>query len=236
MRPLKSKSEIRPGVSEKRFLRAARHYVEGAYPNPDRVGCPGWLRLEGLAHRECPPMGHMDDIEHIATCSPCFIEYQAIRKKWKRSRLIFHWGRAVAVILVFASLSMLTRHFLAGSKVPIETAGGPTRESMIDLRPYETLRGDGSQRPSPGPLILEQAKLNLRVLLPIGSVEGRYVFKLLDSSGAPQIETAGDGVIRDGITTVQAPFDLRSLRRGTFTLTVRRAVAFATAAYPAEIR
>src|SRR5262249_46288167 len=118
----------------------------------------------------------------------------------------------------------------------IETASAPTREGTLDLRPYEALRGDGSQRPSPGPLILERAKLNLRVLLPIGSAEGRYVFKLLDPSGAPQLETAGNGLIRDGITTVQAPFDLRSLRRGTFTLTVRRAVAFATTTYPVRIR
>ena len=236
MKPLKSKSDMLPGVSEERFLRAARHYVEAAYPNPDRVGCPGWQRLEGLARRECPSMGHMDDIEHIATCSPCFIEYQAIRKEWKRRQAVFYWGRAVAGILVLASLSVVTRHFLAGSKAPIETTSGLTRKGTIDLRPYEALRGDGSLTRNPGPLRLERTKLNARVLLPIGSVEGRYVFKLLDATGAPQLETAGDGVIRDGITTVQAPFDLRSLPRGTFTLTVRRAVAFATTEYPARIR
>ena len=235
MKLLKSKGDIVQGVSEEKFLRAARRYVETAYPNPDRFGCPGRRRLEGLAHRKCPPAEHMDDIEHVATCSPCFVEYQAIRTGWKRRQAILYWGGAVAVILLFAGLALVTRHF-AVPKGSIETANGPIHERMIDLRPYETLRGDGSQGRNPGPLILERAKLNLRVLLPIGSVEGRYVFKLLDPAGAPRLETAGDGVIRDGITTVQAPFDLRSMRPGMFTLTVRRAAAFATTTYRAEIR
>lgn len=235
MKP-RNKSDIVPGVSEERFLRAARRYVEAAYPNPDRFGCPERQRLEGLARRNCSPAEHMDDIEHIATCSPCFGEYQAIKKALKRRQVMLYWGGAVAVILVLAIMPVVTRHFLAGPKVPIETASGAAREGTIDLRPYETLRGDGSRPRNRGPLILERAKLNVRLLLPIGSVEGRYVFELLDSTGAPRFETAGDGVIRDGITTVQAPFDLRSLRQGMFTLTVRRAAAFATASYPAEIR
>lgn len=237
MKLLKSKGNIVQGVSEEKFLRAARRYVETAYPNPDRFGCPGRPRLEGLAHRKSSLAEHMDDIEHVATCSPCFIEYQALRNAWKRRQVILWLGSAAAVILVLASMPVIARHFLAGPKAPVEIASGATTpEGTIDLRPYETFRGDSTQARNPGPLILERAKLNARVLLPIGSVEGRYIFKLLDPTGAPRFETAGDGVIRDGITTVQAPFDLRSLRRGMFTLTVRRAAAFATTTYQAEIR
>src|SRR5215472_7362515 len=89
MRPLKSRSDIVAGVSEEKFLRAAREYVKWAYPNPDRVGCPGRARLQTLAHRKCSIADHMGEIDHIVTCSPCFVEYHAIRRAWKWTRIGF---------------------------------------------------------------------------------------------------------------------------------------------------
>src|SRR5438552_19168078 len=120
MKPLKSKSEILPGVSEERFLRAARRYVETAYPNPDRVGCPGRERLEAIAHRKCSPADHMHDIDHIATCSPCFVEYQAIRTAWKRKRAALAATGVAAAVMVaaFSGIFVLGDRGAPASKPP----------------------------------------------------------------------------------------------------------------------
>jgi hypothetical protein len=74
------------------------------------------------------------------------------------------------------------------------------------------------------------------ILLPIGSGDGQYVLRLLDATGAIRAETTGSAMIKNYVTTVEAPFDLRSLPPGRFTLTVRRAAALASTSYPVEIR
>jgi hypothetical protein len=244
MKLLKSKSDIVPGVSEERFLRAARQYVETAYPNPDRVGCPGRERLEGLAHRKCPPADHMQDIDHIATCSPCFVEYQAIRKAWKRRRLAFAaTGVAAAVgIAVFSGIFLFGERGTPAAKPPTikpaEIAKEVHRRRVVDLRPYERFRGDGGPQPrqQPGPVILERAILDLTIQLPVGSEAGKYLFELVDSGGSRRLEASGDAIIKGYITTAEVPFDLRGLSPGPFTLTVRRVDEPEPAPYPVEIR
>ena len=78
--------DIVPGVSEKKVIRAAREYVASAFPNPDRIGCPGRQRLEALAlQTSAPDAGYLN---HLMTCSACFIEYQAIWKARKQKRAL----------------------------------------------------------------------------------------------------------------------------------------------------
>jgi hypothetical protein len=43
-------------------------------------------------------------------------------------------------------------------------------------------------------------------------------------------------VIKDYVTTVAVPFDLREVPAGRFTLTVRRAAEVAAASYSVEVR
>lgn len=85
-------------------------------------------------------------------------------------------------------------------------------------------------------MILNRALLELTIQLPIGSEEGKYRFSLTDSTGAPKLETSGEGIIKSYITTVEAPFDLRAVLPGQYTLTVRRVDGLAEVPYPVEIR
>lgn len=244
MKPLKSKSDIVPGVSEEKFLRAARRYVELAYPNPDRVGCPGQQCLESLAHRKCSAAEHIQDVHHIATCSPCFVEYQAIRRAWKRKRLaLAATGVAAAVVVVIFSGIFL----FGGRGVPVanspavqpaEIAKEVHQKRVIDLRPFERFRGEGGTeaRRRHDPVILERAMLDLTIQLPVGSEEGKYLFELVDSSGIQRLQTSGDAFIKHYITTAEAPFDLRELSPGQFTLAVRRVDQPEPTPYPVEIR
>lgn len=153
MRLLNRKPDIVPGVSEDRFLGAARRYVESAYPNPDRVGCPDRQRVDALARRKCSPADHMGEVDHIATCSPCFVEYQAIRRAVKRRRVVLSAGglAAAIVVSVFSGLLLLRDH---GVTVPqplarpsAEIAKDVRQKRVVDLRPYERQRGGGDSEP-----------------------------------------------------------------------------------------
>src|ERR1051325_9353741 len=120
---LNRKPELVPGVSEDRFLGAARRYVESAYPNPDRVGCPDRQRLDALARRKCSPADYMGEIDHIIKCSPCFVEYQRIRSALKRRAVLTAGGVAATalVAIMFAGVFLLSDHGATVAQPPAKT-------------------------------------------------------------------------------------------------------------------
>jgi len=234
--------EILPGLSEERLLRAARDYVASAFPNPERVGCPGRQRLNVLARQTTAP--DENDLDHLMTCSDCFLEYQAIRKAWKQMRaaIIGTLVAASVAVIVFSGVAILRRQPepgpIAPAKRPAEVAQAQLRNALIDLRPFENHRGEAANpaQGRPEPPVLDRGNLLLTILLPIGSLEGQYVFKLVDSNDSPRVETSGNAAIKDYVTTVAVPFDLREVPAGRFTLTVRRAAEVAAASYTVEVR
>jgi hypothetical protein len=243
MRWRKSESDdIVPGVSEEKLIRAARDYVSSAYPNPDRVGCPGRESLEAFARQ----ISALDEnaLDHLMTCSACFIEYHAVLKAWKQKRTatIGTLIAATLALIVIAGV-LISRHYGAAPAIvpenqPVEVAQESIRRALIDLRPLEKVRGgvpnkSGNNLSRP---VLDRAKLLVTIQLPTGSPEGRYVFQLLDSNGTPVLETSGQAVIKDYVTTAEAPFDLLTVSTGRFTLTVRRTVEVVTAPYTVEVR
>jgi len=240
MKPFGSESDdILPGISEERFLRAARNYARSAYPNPGRLGCPGSSRLEAIARRKHFPK--QDESDHIATCSPCFIEYESIRKSWKRRRAAIIGTTATAALAIVAggAILLFTSEWIRIPNIPatksIEIANETARTRTVDLRPYETVRGEAS-RPSELPIVLERDKWDLLVQLPVGSEEGEYFFELTDTTGNRRVEASARAVINNYITNAKVRFDLRGLAPGRFTLTVHREGVAAPAAYPVEVR
>jgi hypothetical protein len=241
MRWRKSASDdIIPGISEERLIRAGRDYVASAFPNPNRVGCPGRKGLEVLARQSSAP--DQNDIDHLMTCSACFVEYHAIRKAWKRKKAVT-FGTLVAAalaLMVFSGVVLYRHHIevnrIAPAKRPVEMAQEQVRHALIDLRPSERSRGESANTTHANTPILDRANLLVTILLPIGSPEGKYVFQIVDSNNSPRVETFGDAVIKDYITTTEAPFDLRAVSAGHFTLTVRHAGEVASASYTVEVR
>jgi hypothetical protein len=240
MRWRKSASnDIVPGVSEERLVQAGRDYAASAFPNPDRIGCPGRECLEALARRTAMPDG--DDIDHLVTCSPCFIEYQTILKASKQKRAVIIGTLVAAALALIVFFGVVISRRLATpitpAKQPVE-AQKQILKAVIDLRPFERVRGDSPSavRSRPSLPVLDRADLLVTIQLPTGSPEGQYFFQLLDSSGSPRAEASGDAVIKDFVTTVEAPFDLREIPAGHFTLAVRRTVALGSASYAVEVR
>lgn len=229
-----------PGISEEKLLRVGRDYVASAFPNRGRVGCPGRKRLEVLARQRAVP--GQDDIDHLMTCSNCFTEYHTIRTASRqKTAAIIGTLVAAAVAVIVISGVVIFRHRTTASatapaKRPVEVAHAPARNALVDLRPFETSRGESENSGRLSPPVLERANLLVTILLPVGSPAGQYVFQFLDSNGVPLIATSGNAAIRDYVTTAVALFDLRAFAAGRFTLTVRKSGETAAASYTVEVR
>jgi hypothetical protein len=142
---------------------------------------------------------------------------------------------------MFAGVFLLSDHGATVAQPPAKTpeiAKDVRQKRVVDLRPYERQRGGADTEPSrqPGPVFLDRSLLELTIQLPIGSEEGRYRFTLTDAAGVQKLEISGEAIIRNYITTVEAPLDLRAMSPGRYTLTVRRIDGIADAPYPVEIR
>ena len=81
---------------ERKILELASEYVRSGFPNPERLGCPGSEALKSIAGRHLKFPEAEDIVDHIATCSPCFLEYHAIRRRSRR-RLV--GGTALCCLL-----------------------------------------------------------------------------------------------------------------------------------------
>jgi len=217
------------GTTEEDFLRAARQYVASAYPNPDRVGCPGRDRLEALARHEWQHDDFLQNVEHVVNCSACFVEYHAIRKARKRKRAAVAGitGGVLLTLLVFSFITLISRHrtdIAAPLRTPAPVAREEARNVAVDLRPIEPNRGELSteRHKSVGHIVLHRANVTLSIQLPIGSEEGEYLVQVHDLAGTARLDASGNAVIRNYVTTLEVPLDLRALTPGQFKLTVRR--------------
>ena len=66
---------------EKRLLRVLKRHLSRDFPNPKRIGCPPKQELELLA-AEPAKVGNWV-VEHLLSCSPCYLIYSGILRKQK---------------------------------------------------------------------------------------------------------------------------------------------------------
>jgi hypothetical protein len=202
----------------------------GANPNPTREGCPPREALISLARRQVPvgdPVGG-----HVSKCSPCYREMRAIqqaegiRPADERRTSRAWWPAAAAAVLVFAA--GLTAWLAYGRSQPAPTPG-PERivasaepvAVTLDLRKYGVTRSDTPADDLP-PLVLPRAKVNLTLLLPVGSEPGEYEVRVLDASGRAAAEARGRAEITTFVSRLEAELDLRTVSAGVCQLELRR--------------
>ena|ERR1700722_8849792 len=68
-----------------RLKRQLQRVVLRAYPNPNRIDCPGDAAIEEVARRAVADItGNMEDTpayNHITHCSPCYAEFLDVRRR-----------------------------------------------------------------------------------------------------------------------------------------------------------
>jgi hypothetical protein len=53
-------------------------------PNPERIGCPKWAALTGVA-ADLGPLGSDSILDHVRECAACLDELRDLRKSGRRS-------------------------------------------------------------------------------------------------------------------------------------------------------
>src|SRR3954466_14737426 len=81
-----------------------------AYPNPNRIGCPGSDVIRAIA-KNTLPLDHPAR-EHLAKCSPCYAEFKQFRRQIAKraARLRLVGGMAALVAVAVLSWALLVRN------------------------------------------------------------------------------------------------------------------------------
>lgn len=189
------------------------HLLLNAYPNPQRVDCPGDTITRRLAHRRLE-IDH-PAVMHIGRCSPCFREFKAFQIKFLRRRAVL---RAMSIATVVAVISSASTYLLLRQPWRDNQA----REAIVNLQEHPIFRGADDISLIPKPIMLPRGRLTLRIRLPVASEPGTYEVEFLRPGDSDPIARASGQAEMIGNQaelhiTADAP-----LRPGAYVLGVRR--------------
>jgi hypothetical protein len=209
------------------------------FPNPERKGCPGTQILRDLAYRSRP----IRDAawEHVTHCSPCFREFLDLRTEAKQRvesehRRAIRRRTALAAIAVAVAGGGIAAYevFHRGGLQPSEGLG-PYLPALLDLRDTSMPRGAEGQRARTQPHILPAKRLDLTILLPVGSEPGPYEVQFLKDVDKPLLSVSGGATVENRITVVRTKLNLARQAPGNFLIGLRQPPSNWTF-YPVTIR
>lgn len=209
------------GREEQRLLELATEYVRSGFPNPERLGCPGSEALKSIAGRHLKFPEAEDIVDHIATCSPCFLDYHAIRRRLRR-RLV--GGTALCCLLGLLLTGLIWR-FATPVRPRNETVAQqpPTAlKAVLDFRNRTAERSDRKQSPNESfTPHLRRARLDLNIELPVGVEDGLYSLQFRNQVGQSVVNTIGTAAWDGSAETLAVAVDLRNLPPGDYILAIR---------------
>lgn len=220
---------------EKRLLTAAEAIARTEFQCPERSGCPGNQTLRLLALRDSSLQPEPDLIDHVATCSPCFIEYSRIRAAHQFRVRVSYAFISVAIVVGLVAIGR-TLHVPFGrlsiSQKEASPPPKPREDLVVDLRMWGAFRsGAPGSQPMQGPLRFPRARLSLSIYLPVGSEEGAYDAALVDSSERSLRQATGEARLRNFVQILPIKLDLSDVPPGLYELRIRR-TAMPWNAYP----
>ena len=120
--------------TEKRLVKMASAVLRADCPNPERIGCPSSSAVEAVVARRLASPDFDNVVDHIATCAPCFEEYNRQRQRYRLRN-------AGAVVLGCAALLVLAFFWKYGpAKQPhprelvAKDASAPALAATLDYR------------------------------------------------------------------------------------------------------
>lgn len=205
-----------------------------AYPNPERIGCPGDEITRKIAQKKLP-VDH-PALEHVAQCSPCFRDIRNFQAEWARSRARIRTAVAAAVVaVVTAGLTYVALRppwkknpqTVARVERPQPEQGAPKQPSQNAVLNFEMLsqeRGVGERTTQPLEMQrIPRGLLSLSMYLPKGSEPGEYQVALLRSKSdqTPLASASGTARIENGLTVLAISIDCSHIEAGTYVIAFR---------------
>ncbi len=215
-----------PDVIEKFFLKAN--------PNPERAGCPGRDTLKAIAENTLP-VEHPARL-HLASCSPCFGEFQQLKEVHRASRLKFKKTVLLAALAACFLFGVVGLHLLTrNANAPVATISSSLVRT-IDLYNVGTVRGVEPSRIVDS-VLLPAAAVKLRLILPRFSQPGPYRIAVVrDKTGkTPLAEGIGATVVDGPRQVVTVMLNLRSAPSGSYLLSSTHGDDEASYYYPVKI-
>jgi hypothetical protein len=209
---------------EKRILDILSRGLSTEFPNSTRTGCPGSAILEGIASHATPLSASEAWLDHLGSCSACFQDFTAIRRKLRTRRGYKVGGGLAVVVAVFALWMGLSRN---QTIVRNEAAS-------LDLRPYSVERGEETTSNEP-PLPINRRTKHLTLYLPVGSKEGNYDLGLLNDKGDELLHTTGIAGFENHVLVLRADVDISSVSPGSYFLGLRK-LGLRWALFPVRVR
>ncbi len=221
--------EVRPvravrDAEFREFVKAVQELAIRAYPNPERVGCPGDSILREVAGQS-RPSAHPVFRSHIVTCSPCIAELLAERTRLQahqkaRRRMIVALAAGVCLLAVlfgwrlrYRTPSEINGQLASAKQIP---------EIPIDLRPYSPMRSDTAHA-SRSPIAAPLQHVKLKLYLSPGAPLGPYEIRVLTGDLRTMRTAQAAAVLKDGVTSILVTLDLADLRPGAYVLVLRPA-------------
>jgi len=209
---------------ENRLIKAGqRVLLDGSYPNPDRVGCPGVEALKALAQRKADLRQSEQAVLHIGACSPCFIEYAALQKQATRRKTVelVLASAALLILAVVGGWAWKTHWFREfGGSV---ATNAPYQKVTVDLRNRLILRGDQVPSTNAGPIELPRGRLDLTVLLAKGSRPGNYAIRVSTELERTIVSVTGTATSENGNAALNVKLDLSRLAPNTYLFAIGQA-------------
>jgi hypothetical protein len=213
-------NEVFPQHEENRLVREGqRVLLDGGYPNPDRVGCPGHEVLKGLAQRKIDMLEAEGAVLHLGSCSPCFIEYTSFQKQAARRSALELASAAIALLILAIVAGRIWKAEVTKHAKSNLAVTAPERVTL-DLRNRLVFRDEAPPSANSGPIQLRRGRFDLTMLLPAGSEPGEYKVEVLDVSEKSLIATSGAAVNQDDSTALNVELDVSHLSPGTYILAV----------------
>jgi hypothetical protein len=195
------------------------------FPNPERKGCPGTEVLRELANRPRPTRDAA--WEHVTHCSPCYQEFLDFREQVKL-RLELERRQVVRRRAVLGGIAValvgggIAAYELFERREPGPEELGPYLPSLLDLRDTSGTRSAGGQTPATKPHVLSAKRLDLTILLPIGSEPGPYDVQWLKDIDKPLLSTSGNASVENGVTVLRLKLDLSRQSPGNYLIGLRQ--------------
>lgn len=209
-----------PEQKYNRIAEAVQKTILTNFPNPNRVGCPGAVRVREVATRRS--IVEDDDWQHITHCSECYREFleakDAIRRSGRRARTLGLIG-GTALLIIAAAVGGY--RYFAETNASSGTVAMSYAPATLNLRDTSEVRGDGKDVQREIPTMPRRA-LELTVILPFGSEPGAYEFEFADASGRVINHGRANAVIRNGNTVLTIRVDLSNITAGGFQFGWRR--------------
>lgn len=221
--PKSAEHDVLSKQEEQRLIAAGRRVLlSGGFPNPERAGCPHSDVLKAIAFRRISLTEATQYIDHVGGCSPCFIEYTALRKDAQRRKTLELALIAAAVLIAISTAGWLWKvyRFQGIARRPTVATVTPYQSVTLDLRGLVVPRGKQLSSANPPPLRLPRGRLDLTILLPIGSELGTYEVQVLTELNKPLVNARGIASIQNGITALKTTLDISKVYPGPYVLSL----------------